>query len=56
MSAIIARGIVNDMPNVATKGVVQITESALHHIANVNGKNSALKLNQIVLILAEDSE
>ena len=31
MSAIIASGIVNDIPSVATNGVVQTTERALFH-------------------------
>lgn len=31
MSAIMARGIVNDIPSVATNGVVQTTERALFH-------------------------
>ena len=36
MSAIIASGIVNDIPSVATNGVVQTTERALfHQVAHV---------------------
>jgi hypothetical protein len=39
MSATIASGIVSDMPKVATKGLVQTTERALHRSSLVKAKH-----------------